>query len=188
MAERANSDSPVAAIVIEPTQQSTGYVASDSFMDGLRSITTDFEAALVVDETSTGCGASGKGFWQYNGNADYVVFGKRTQASGFFSKSDSLSLGGSENDVNLFAVIHQAMLQDQLVDKVAGLSADVATQAQNLKGFKSVRTSGTCVWVETDSHESTKNLVAHLRANGVLVQQNGAHGIIAKPALIAGQS
>lgn len=80
------------------------------------------------------------------------------------------------------------MLQDQLVDKVTGLSADVATQAQNLKGFKSVRTSGTCVWVECDSHETTKKLVAHLRANGVLVQQNGVHGIIAKPALIAGNS
>lgn len=63
LAERANSDSPVAAIVIEPTQQSSGHVVSDSFMEGLRSITSDFEAALVVDETSTGCGASGKGFW-----------------------------------------------------------------------------------------------------------------------------
>jgi|TARA_B110000305_G_scaffold152180_1_gene168800 4-aminobutyrate aminotransferase-like enzyme len=63
LAERANSSSPVAAIVIEPTQQSTGHVASDSFMEGLRSITGDFDAALVVDETSTGCGASGKGFW-----------------------------------------------------------------------------------------------------------------------------
>lgn len=63
LAERSNSGTPVAAIVIEPTQQSSGYVASDTFMDGLRSITGDFEAALVVDETSTGCGASGKGFW-----------------------------------------------------------------------------------------------------------------------------
>jgi adenosylmethionine-8-amino-7-oxononanoate aminotransferase len=80
-----------------------------------------------------------------------------------------MSLGGCENDISLFSVIHQAMLEDQLVDKVAGLSADVATQAQNLKGFKSVRTSGTCVWVECDSHETTKKLVAHLRASGVLV-------------------
>jgi|TARA_B110000305_G_scaffold152180_1_gene168801 acetylornithine/succinyldiaminopimelate/putrescine aminotransferase len=99
-----------------------------------------------------------------------------------------MSLGGCENDVSLFSVIHQAMLEDQLVDKVAGLSADVATQAQKLNGFKSVRTSGTSVWVDCDSHETTKNLVAHLRANGVLVQQNGSQGIIAKPALIAGQS
>lgn len=61
--EKRGSDSPIAAIVIEPTQQSTGYVASDSFIGALKSIASDFEAALVVDETSTGCGASGKGFW-----------------------------------------------------------------------------------------------------------------------------
>jgi len=28
-------------------------------MNALRSIADDFEAALIVDETSTGCGASG---------------------------------------------------------------------------------------------------------------------------------
>jgi 4-aminobutyrate aminotransferase / (S)-3-amino-2-methylpropionate transaminase len=61
--EKRGSGNIVAAIVIEPTQQSTGYVASESFMNGLRSIANDFEAALIVDETSTGCGASGKGFW-----------------------------------------------------------------------------------------------------------------------------
>ena len=43
------------------------------------------EAALIVDEQATGCGASGAGFWQYDGQADYVVFGKRMQVNGFFS-------------------------------------------------------------------------------------------------------
>ena len=60
---RCDGSKAVAAIVIEPTQQSTGYVASEAFIGGLRSIANDFEAALIVDETSTGCGASGKGFW-----------------------------------------------------------------------------------------------------------------------------
>lgn len=38
----------------------------------------DYEAALIVDERNTGSGATGKSFWAYDGNADYVVFGKRT--------------------------------------------------------------------------------------------------------------
>jgi hypothetical protein len=34
---------------------------------------------LIIDERNTGCGASGKGFWAYNGkDADYLVFGRRT--------------------------------------------------------------------------------------------------------------
>lgn len=65
MGEKSGSDSPIAAIVIEPTQQSTGFVASDNFISTLKQIAADFDAALVVDETSTCCGASGKGFWQY---------------------------------------------------------------------------------------------------------------------------
>jgi len=105
--EKKGSDSPIAAIVIEPTQQSTGYVASDNFIAALKSIAADFDAALVVDETSTGCGASGKGFWQYKGpTADYVTFGKRTQIAGYFSQTPGVKVGGCEDDLLLFKAIH----------------------------------------------------------------------------------
>ena len=40
-----------------------GYIASEHFISELRSIAQDYEAALIVDETSTGFGASGKRFW-----------------------------------------------------------------------------------------------------------------------------
>lgn len=71
--------------MIEPTNAQTGNVVSDSFMNDLASLARENDAALVVDESNTCCGASGKGFWQYNGNADYVAFGKRMQVAGFFS-------------------------------------------------------------------------------------------------------
>ena len=58
---------PVAALVIEPTNSATGHTVSDSFISQLGSLAKDYEAALIVDETNTGCGASGKGFWQYKG-------------------------------------------------------------------------------------------------------------------------
>lgn len=118
--DKKGSDSPIAAIVIEPTQQSTGYTASDSFIGALKSIAADFDAALVVDETSTGCGASGKGFWQYQGPAaDYVAFGKRTQVAGFYSTTPGVNLGGCENDVVLFKAIQQAIAEDQLLEKAS---------------------------------------------------------------------
>mmetsp|Transcript_4556 Transcript_4556/g.6893 ORF Transcript_4556/g.6893 Transcript_4556/m.6893 type:complete len:268 (-) Transcript_4556:401-1204(-) len=76
----------IAAIVIEPTQYLTGYVASENFITELKSIAAEYEAALVVDETGTGFGATGKGLWQYNQDSDYLVFGKRSMVSGYFSK------------------------------------------------------------------------------------------------------
>lgn len=168
--EKRSTGKIVAAIVIEPTQQSTGYVASNEFMNALRSIADDYEAALIVDETSTGCGASGKGFWQSDVQADYVAFGKRTQATGYFSKNEGISLGGSENDVRLFKTIYLGMQQDQLLKKVSGLSSKMASDAKNLtkvSGIKSARTSGTSLWVET---ESPSKLVAFMRSKGVVVK------------------
>ena len=62
--ERRSTRAPIAAVVVEPTQQSTGLSASTEFIKSLHSIASDFEAALVVDETASGCYAAGKGrFW-----------------------------------------------------------------------------------------------------------------------------
>jgi len=46
-------------------------------MQELVRIARESGAALIVDEQATGCGSTGTGFWQYKGQADYVVFGKR---------------------------------------------------------------------------------------------------------------
>lgn len=189
--EKRDSASPIAAIVIEPTQQSTGYAASDNFIAALKSIAADFEAALVIDETSTGCGASGKGFWQYQGPAaDYVAFGKRTQVAGYFSQTAGVNLGGCENDLLLFKAIHRGIQEDQLLEKVGQVSKVVAQKAAglNLPGVTAARTSGTSLWLETDSAATASKLIEHLRDNGVLAQRNGETSVAARPALIFGES
>lgn len=189
--EKRASASPIAAIVIEPTQQSTGYVASDSFISALKSIASDFEAALVVDETSTGCGASGKGFWQYQGpTADYVAFGKRTQVTGYFSHTPGVNVGGNESDAHLFSAIHQGILEGQLLEKVGKVSRAVALSAGslNVPGVTAARTSGTSLWLDTDSAATAAKLVVHLRNNGVLVQRNGETSVAARPSLLFGES
>jgi 4-aminobutyrate aminotransferase-like enzyme len=60
-----SSGSPVAAVVVEPMQSTTGHVASDRFLSELQSVASDSESALIVDATETGCGATGKGFWGF---------------------------------------------------------------------------------------------------------------------------
>ena len=72
-------------------------------MSDLASLARENDAALIVDETNTCCGASGKGFWQYNGPADYVAFGKRMQVSGYFAdqKAGRRDLNLSDNMLGL---------------------------------------------------------------------------------------
>jgi 4-aminobutyrate aminotransferase/(S)-3-amino-2-methylpropionate transaminase len=95
-----SSGKPVAAVVIEPLHSTSGNATSERFLNELRSITKDSEAALIIDASETGCGATGKGFWGYPTSVvpDYLVFGKRTQVEGFFSSSNSkhfsVALGG----------------------------------------------------------------------------------------------
>lgn len=109
LTERRSAGRPIAAIVIEPTQSSTGYVASEKFLTALRSISNDLEAALVIDETNTCLYASGEGFWQIDSGLvkpDYVSFGKRMQVAGYYAKGEvDFVNGGSENDLHLLNAI-----------------------------------------------------------------------------------
>ena len=63
--------------MIEPTNAQSGHVASSGFIRELAKLAKDVDAALIVDEAGTGCGASGLGFWQNSEEADYVTFGRR---------------------------------------------------------------------------------------------------------------
>ena len=89
-------------------------------MSELVSIARSAQAALIVDEQSTCCGASGAGFWQYSGPADYVVFGKRMQVSGFFSAQHNgnrdVNLAGSQIGLNQFKVIKEHMDNRNLIE------------------------------------------------------------------------
>ena len=180
---------PVAAIIVEPTNSSNGWVASHAFISQLRTLAHEYEAALIVDETNTGCGASGQGFWQYSGPADFVVFGKRTQVSGFFSKEcpeHNFHLGDSELKLRQFAVIHDVIQSQGLIEQVnkvgKTLQANVQKAVEKSQKILAVRGVGTQVWIHTWTHSEALSLQNHLRQHGVLVK-TFQHGVVAKPAL-----
>lgn len=69
----------VGAVIVEPVNWQTGAVMSSQLIDRIGVLAHESNADLIVDETNTGCGATGTGFWAYTGSqADYVTFGKRT--------------------------------------------------------------------------------------------------------------
>jgi 4-aminobutyrate aminotransferase-like enzyme len=84
-------------------------------MSSLGDIARESDAAFVIDERESGCGASGKSFWASNGaSSDYLVFGGRTQAEGFYSTTSSKAhakhcLGGDALKLLQLQVILGAM-------------------------------------------------------------------------------
>jgi len=119
---RSSVCADVGVVLLEPVHWQTGERMSSSLISQIGMIAHENEALLVVDETNTGCGATGEGFWAYDGSqADYVSFGKRTQVTGFFSAMgpDGITLGGSEHDVTLLGEIKKQIDADQLIERVA---------------------------------------------------------------------
>lgn len=179
---------PAAAIVIEPTASKSGHVVSSEFLSQLHRLGAENDAALIVDETSSGCGASGQGFWQYNGPAHYVTFGKRTQVAGFMAADTEgvpQSMGGSAMAIRQWEVIKSVVEKENLVDRVAKVGEAMAVNAQRVSSDKisGIRASGTSLWIDTDTHQNAQSLRAHLASQGVLVKANGTRGVMVKPAL-----
>jgi hypothetical protein len=162
-------------------------------MRSLKSLTEEFEAALVVDQTFTNTHAACNGhFWQYNGPSDYVTFGYRTQASGFFHAQEGIALGGNENSVRHLSLIQRA-IDDQLIKRSKEAAAKIQQAAEGLvdkvRGLKTApRCSGTSLWLEMDTHQSQQQLLIHMRSHGILLQPNGSTGLIARPSLMFGVS
>lgn len=99
---------------------------SSELISQIGQIAHEAGALLIVDETNTGCGATGN-FWAYNGDqADYVTFGKRTQATGYYHNSQGgIQLGGSEHNVALLDIINNEIKSSNLCDRVQKVGASL---------------------------------------------------------------
>ena len=176
-------------------QSTTGYIASDKFLSELRNLAHESEAALIVDATETGCGATGKSFWGFEGEADYLVFGKRTQADGFYStadsKSNSISFGGDQLRLLQFQVIDDVIRKDNLIQKVNVIGESMKKQVESTLSKKSavtgVRGLGTSLYIDTQNADSARRLQSHLLKEGVLVKLNEGNGVAIKPSLLLDQ-
>ena len=121
---RAALSNDVAVVVVEPIHWQSGNQMSSDLINQIGRLAHEHEALMVVDETNSGCGASGRDFWavQPTDAVDYVTFGKRTQATGYYSvHGNGIELGGQEHNVAMLSEISQQIKQDNLVDKVASV-------------------------------------------------------------------
>lgn len=107
----------VAVVLVEPVNWQTGNKFSTNLLNQMASVAREHEALFLVDETNTGCGATGNGFWAAEGvDADYLTFGKRTQATGYYSNQGTgIELGGQEHNVAMLELIKQQMDKQDLV-------------------------------------------------------------------------
>lgn len=91
--DRRSAGSDVAAIIVEPITHFNNRSATPYFYKQLRYITKDEGVTMIVDETKTGMGTSGKmwahEYWYLHENTpDIVTFGGKAGVSGFYSNME----------------------------------------------------------------------------------------------------
>ena len=89
-------------------------------MNDLSQVCKEAGTAFIVDETHSGL-STGKGYFYYKGDADYVVFGKKTQVSGYFSRPESKQFsygsGGETHKLMAFSIIDEVIQRDDLLNR-----------------------------------------------------------------------
>jgi len=79
----------VAALMVEPMSTFGNQMATPYFFKQLRKITRDEGINMIVDETNTGMGASGKNwaheYWYLQDSPDFMIFGGKSGCGGFYS-------------------------------------------------------------------------------------------------------
>jgi L-lysine 6-transaminase len=186
-------NNPVGAIVIEPVHSSTGASVSDAYLNKLSSLAHTHGAALIIDATESGQGATGKNYWGYTaGHPDYVVFGKRAFAEGFYSrplsKQLSITYGGDMLRLMQFRVLKQVIEQDKLIEKVGKVGNYLKQRVENAtkgkQGIAGVAGAGTSLFINTNTLSAAQALHSHLLRSGIVTRLNGSNGVLLKPALI----
>jgi len=203
MYDRAKEGKHVAGIIVEPIQAEGGdNHASPAFFKGLQKLSKKFDAAFIVDEVQTGCGATGK-FWAYQhwgleSPPDFVTFSKKMLTGGYFYNSEyrpdqgyriyNTWLGDPSKMVLLEAVI-RVIKEQNLLDVVTQSGNRLKKGLSEIQGIfpnklANVRGLGTFVAFDCPSGADRDKLIGKMRNRGVQMGGCGDYTIRFRPALI----
>ena len=192
--QQRNNGKDVAGLIVEPIQAEGGdRQASNNFYKYLREIAYNNNILFVVDEVQTGFGGTGKfwahEWWNLNREPDAVVFSKRMQVAGFFTKSEyrcdhpkyifSTWLGDPLR-LKLLTKILKIVREDKLIEKVDSVGLQLMSELEKL-GLNNVRGKGTMIAFDVD--DSTQFQKACLE-NGLILGICGKNTVRLRPSLL----
>lgn len=157
------SKGDVAAVIVEGIQGVGGVrIASDEFLQGLRSLTSKYGSVLILDEIQSGYGRSGRFFaHQYSGIRPDMITVAKGIANGFPMGGVLISpefvphygqLGTTFGGNHLACAAAIAVLdifeQENLVDNAARVGEYLLHELRGIEGLKEVRGRGLMIGVE----------------------------------------
>ncbi|CAH0555209.1 unnamed protein product [Brassicogethes aeneus] len=199
-----NDGCSVAGVIVEPIQDSNNNEASDKFIKTLQKICKENCCYFCIDETNTGCGATGT-LWSHEQinlpePPDAVTFSKKTQLSGFFhnielNPQDGSRLqstwSGDPSKLFMYESILNVIEKDYLLctvnDTGCCLKNQLVKLQQNHPFIENIRGKGTFLAFDLKCPGMRNEILNNLKNRGILVKSCGEKGIAIRPALIFNQ-
>lgn len=165
----------VSSVIIEGIQGVGGIqMPTDDFMRDLRSLCTQYEACLIIDEIQSGYGRSGQFFaHQYAGIRPDLITVAKGIANGFPMGALLISptfkpvygmlgttFGGNHLACAAAIAVLEIMEEEKLIENAARTGAYLLEELQKLPGIKEVRGRGLMIGIEFE--ESIKEVRSRL--------------------------
>lgn len=207
-AVKAAMNDKVAAILVEPIQGEAGIVIPpEGFLRGLREITTQHKALLVVDEIQSGLGRTGKLFaYEHEGiRPDIVIIGKALsggmypvsailaddEVMGVFHPGEHGSTyGGNPLGAAVAREALRVLVDEDMVQKSADNGAYFLERLQAVKSphVKEIRGRGLWIAIElNDEAGGARRFCEALQEEGMLCKETHSTVIRVAPPLTIGR-
>lgn len=153
----------VSSVIIEGIQGVGGIqLPTDTFMQDLRALCTQYKACLIVDEIQSGYGRSGKFFaHQYAGIKPDIITVAKGIANGFPMGAVLISpifkpvygmlgttFGGNHLACAAAIAVLDIIEEEKLIENAASVGAYLLEELQKLPGIKEIRGRGLMIGIE----------------------------------------
>jgi len=201
--EKILREENVSSVILEPIQCTFGdIVVPVETLNEIRFLTEKYKVPLIFDEVQTGFCSTGN-IWFFNSlnwEPDVVVFGKKSQVSGFFIK-ENFSQIFEEGNAGRVCVTFDGDLTDmvrchhiinkikehefKILKDVKIFGEKIREQLSLIDGIEKVRGSGVLIGFDLITRGKRDKFVMKLRERGMICNTAGERSIRLRPSLTA---
>lgn len=196
----SNKVNPITCVLVEPIQCTAGDIHHPlSFFHNLRLLCDKYDVPLIFDEIQIGFGTTGKlWFFEHLGIVpDIVVFGKKTQVSGFMALKKVSGIFDSEHverlevtwnsdtiDMIRCKYIIKAFKDNDVLENVRIRGEEITNLLSQIDNIEGLRSRGLIIGFDLKNTATRNDFMKSLYNKGMICNSTGVRSIRLRPNLL----